>query len=76
MRRRKFIALLGGAAAWPLAVRAQQPAMPVTGFLNNASADTIPDRVLGFRQGLSDFAGPTATMTVCQVWRPIWFVVK
>ena len=52
MKRREFVAGLVGAAAWSLAARAQQPAMPVIGFLHTASPGTNVDRLRGFRQGL------------------------
>jgi putative ABC transport system substrate-binding protein len=54
MRRRDFIAGLGGAAAWPVVVRAQQAAMPMVGFIDGTSGDTSPDRVRAFRKGLGE----------------------
>jgi ABC-type uncharacterized transport system substrate-binding protein len=69
MRRREFIKLLGGAAAtWPLAAHAQQPAIPVIGYLDSRSPDAAENRLRGFHQGLKD-AGYIAGENITIVYR-------
>ena len=82
--RRKFISLLGGVAAWPFAARAQQPAMPMVGFLGAPSAAPYARYVTAVHQGLKEvgyiehqnvameYPGPMVNMIDCRHWRPTW----
>jgi putative tryptophan/tyrosine transport system substrate-binding protein len=54
VKRRDFIAWVGGVTAWPFAALAQQPAIPVIGFLSDTSKDAFPDRLRAFRHGLGE----------------------
>jgi len=56
--RRELIAALGSTAAWPLTAGAQQPAMPLVGFLNSASPEVFADRLRAFHQGLKEIGRP------------------
>ena len=81
MKRREFIAALGGAAAWPIVARAQQPAMPVIGSLFSGSPEAFAHLAKGFQSGLKeagyvdgqnvtiDIVGRSAGSTAYRRWR-------
>jgi putative ABC transport system substrate-binding protein len=79
VKRREFITLLGGAAAWSLAARAQQTAMPVVGFLSSRSEIDSALQLAAFRREGQNVAIAyrwMVNMTDCWGWRPIWLAVR
>ena len=86
MRRRDFISLLSGTViVWPLAGRAQQPTMPVIGFLHGGSPGPYQHLVAGFQQGLKEtgyqnvaieYRWARITLIDYRGWRPIWSAAK
>jgi hypothetical protein len=73
LRRREFIAGLGGAAAWPLAAKSQQRAMPVIGFLGFETPGVFSPRVAAFRQGLSEMGYVEGrNVTIAFQWAGGW----
>ena len=86
IRRREFVTLLGGAAAWPLAARAQQAILPVVGYLGSSSFEASAGRsLLWFKKGLgetgyaedrnveSNTAGRMTNTSDCRIWQWSWF---
>jgi putative ABC transport system substrate-binding protein len=65
MKCREFIVGLGGAVAWPLAAQAQQPAMPVVGFLSGRAQEESADDVAAFRQGFNEMSTSSAQGARC-----------
>jgi putative tryptophan/tyrosine transport system substrate-binding protein len=88
MRRREFIARLGGAVAWPLVAHAQQPAMPVVGYLSGQNPAESEAGLVAFRRGLNEtgyvehrnvgveYRWAGANITDCQHSQPIWSAAK